>query len=463
MIEFTKEEEAICQLLKDHAASLDPPATPRLAGGFVRDKILGIACHDMDVALDNISGIAFATGLAERLKDRPSVHAIMPNPEKSKHLETAVLNLGHYSIDFVHLRSEAYAESRIPAIECGTPEQDAFRRDITVNTLFYNLITGEIEDFTGRGLKDMENRVIDTPLNPKTTLMDDPLRILRIFRFKTKLGFNINERIYSALQEKCIGKALKEKVSNERNGIEIMKMLGYQNGEVGLIEIVFNNLVDPVFKPGVPVEVDVNEAIKYVKDLNNILDALLIEDYLKLNGANIFLTVHHRSILKLYTVLQYFVNIKIGKEKKGEFVNVRIVRDSLKTSRELFCTVKKIEEGISDTLAVEFPDIVEFVLRWKEHWLVILIILFLKFKQEKYYQMVKNIFDLKYQDCYLQAPIVNGDFLQEHNTAVKDFKQILFDCLVYQVKNSETDRDKIYENVLKTIKNSLTIVNTGNM
>jgi tRNA nucleotidyltransferase/poly(A) polymerase len=55
-------------------------------------------------------------------------------------------------IDFVNLRSETYAEgSRIPEATFGTAEQDAFRRDLTINSLFYNIVTGEVEDLTGKG------------------------------------------------------------------------------------------------------------------------------------------------------------------------------------------------------------------------------------------------------------------------------------------------------------------------
>lgn len=98
---------------------------------------------------------------------------IPANPDQSKHLETATLRLHGLSIDMVHLRSETYTEhSRIPTIDVGTPTEDAERRDFTINTLFYNLNTGEVEDFTGKGLKDMKDGIIRTPLEPKVTFMD---------------------------------------------------------------------------------------------------------------------------------------------------------------------------------------------------------------------------------------------------------------------------------------------------
>ena len=71
----------------------------------------------------------------------------------SKHLETAVIKVQGQFIDLVNLRSEEYGEdTNIPQIKIGTPEQDAYRRDLTLNSLFYNINKGIIEDFTGKGL-----------------------------------------------------------------------------------------------------------------------------------------------------------------------------------------------------------------------------------------------------------------------------------------------------------------------
>lgn len=76
---------------------------------------------------------------------------------------------------------------------------DALRRDFTINSLFYNINTGNIEDYTERGLSDIENRVIRTPLEPLVTFTDDPLRVLRCFRFKSRFNFTIHEDIYNSL------------------------------------------------------------------------------------------------------------------------------------------------------------------------------------------------------------------------------------------------------------------------
>ena len=68
----------------------------------------------------------------------------------------------------------------------GTPEQDAYRRDLTINSLFYNINTATVEDFTGRGVSDLQLCIIRTPLEPQATFIDDPLRILRAVRFAAR-------------------------------------------------------------------------------------------------------------------------------------------------------------------------------------------------------------------------------------------------------------------------------------
>jgi len=158
---------------------------------------------DIDIALNNLMGKEFTDLIlsytkscdnkfvANPEKDVRSVGVIKTNPEQSKHLETATTHIFGESIDFVNLRSEKYAStessdsnSRIPTeVSIGTPIEDAFRRDLTINALFFNITQQQIEDYTGRGLKDLKRGYIRTPLEPRQTFLDDPLRILRTIRF----------------------------------------------------------------------------------------------------------------------------------------------------------------------------------------------------------------------------------------------------------------------------------------
>jgi tRNA nucleotidyltransferase (CCA-adding enzyme) len=109
-------------------------------------------------------------------------------------------------LDFVNLRNERYAEdSRIPEkMDIGTPKEDAERRDLTINSLFYNLHTELVEDFTGKGIEDIKNGVIRTPLDPMMTFKDDPLRVLRAVRFAAKLDFKITAEVKAAIMDPAV-------------------------------------------------------------------------------------------------------------------------------------------------------------------------------------------------------------------------------------------------------------------
>jgi len=114
-------------------------------------------------------------------------------------LETATIRVHGIFIDLVNLRSEKYTEdSRVPIAEIGTPEEDAYRRDLTINAMFYNINKNEVEDFTKQGVNDLKHGVIRTPLEPLQTFMDDPLRVLRTIRFATRFDFKIVDEIYEA-------------------------------------------------------------------------------------------------------------------------------------------------------------------------------------------------------------------------------------------------------------------------
>jgi tRNA nucleotidyltransferase (CCA-adding enzyme) len=242
-VQLTPEEQRLRQLLLDVGRSIDAsnpkePTTLRWAGGWVRDKLLGIESHDIDVAINSMTGEAFSHRLRSYCdtksaiekhnilpKDVGSLHVVRSNPDQSKHLETAMVKLFGLDIDMVNLRKETYAQdSRNPIMEFGTAQEDALRRDATINALFYNLHTDQIEDFTG-GLKDMDAKMIRTPLEPLQTFTDDPLRVLRLVRFASRLQFTIDPDTEKCMNDPQVLEALRLKISRERVGTELEKML----------------------------------------------------------------------------------------------------------------------------------------------------------------------------------------------------------------------------------------------
>ncbi|KAL6499873.1 hypothetical protein OROGR_027783 [Orobanche gracilis] len=201
-IKLSPIEQNIFDRLKATLRHFELQTQLRVAGGWVCDKLLGKDCYDVDIALDSMMGTEFVDKVREYLQsigeDVQGGGVIESNPDQSKHLETARMRLFDMWIDFVNLRSEEYAEnSRIPTKIC----------------LFYNINTEAVEDFTERGISDLESRMIVTPLPPKATFLDDPLRVLRAIRFAARFEFTLDEDLKKAAACDDVKDALAAKIS----------------------------------------------------------------------------------------------------------------------------------------------------------------------------------------------------------------------------------------------------------
>jgi tRNA nucleotidyltransferase/poly(A) polymerase len=203
-------------------------------------------------------------------------------------LETALLRINDHEVDLSHMRTESYSDhSRIPTTEFGSPAEDSLRRDCTINALYYNLDSRRVEDPTGKGLHDLKNRVIRTAnTDPLLTLHEDPLRLLRLVRFSSTLGFAVEKDLQKAFSDPLLLENLEKKVSRERILIEFDKMLalhseGYQHAlqllasVEGLLEIVLWPGVNWQIQPEVPVE-----AVDSEKMLSNVRLASLMLPHL---------------------------------------------------------------------------------------------------------------------------------------------------------------------------------------
>jgi tRNA nucleotidyltransferase/poly(A) polymerase len=214
-IQLDEWESKVAKLLLDVNKEFNLGLVFRFAGGWVRDKLLGRSSDDLDIALDKMTGAQFGTYLQKKIGKSGNV--IRANPDQSKHLETLTINLFGRKVEFTNLRSETYADSRIPEMRFGTPEQDAFRRDLTINAMFYNLATGQVEDFTGKGREDLAHVFLRTPLAPLKTFMDDPLRTLRLANFASRFpGAAIDTDAVHAMCDERVHEALVQKVSPDR-------------------------------------------------------------------------------------------------------------------------------------------------------------------------------------------------------------------------------------------------------
>ncbi|KAI8809573.1 hypothetical protein BJ742DRAFT_804317 [Cladochytrium replicatum] len=285
-------EEKICSLLVDvtknfaREAPDRPPIIVRISGGWVRDKLLGKESNDLDFALDTITGYEFAAAVNQYLTalgvNPGHLSKIESNPDKSKHLETATTKILGHSADFVNLRTEVYLDhSRVPEVAFGTPKEDAERRDITINALFYNIHTKEVEDFTGMGLEDLSRGYIRTPLPPLQTFIDDPLRVLRVIRFASKFGYALDPAIGEAVKDYNIKTSFDTKISRERVGVEIDKMMKGPDPVRALSLLVEFGFYPLVFEPFNPEEnmVDPTISLQTARtllslDMNGVLEDL---------------------------------------------------------------------------------------------------------------------------------------------------------------------------------------------
>ncbi|MCK5786701.1 MAG: HD domain-containing protein [Candidatus Sabulitectum sp.] len=159
-----------------------------LVGGAVRDRMLGVSPGDTDYATDASPGDVIEILSETGIKVIPTgvrfgtVTAIDPETHEKAEITT-------------FRNSEVYRRgSRFPSVEFGgTIQEDLMRRDFTINAMAVNS-SGELIDPCG-GMKDLNKEIIDTPGDPDSAFLDDPLRILRAYRFAAKLGFSIAERV----------------------------------------------------------------------------------------------------------------------------------------------------------------------------------------------------------------------------------------------------------------------------
>ncbi len=200
--------------------------TVYIVGGYVRDLLMDRKVPtDIDFVTEQ-NGIELAKAVGKELGDlKVSVF---------KTYGTAMIKYRDLDLEFVGARKESYSEdSRKPAVETGTLEDDQKRRDFTVNALAISLNAenfGELIDPFG-GREDMQQKILKTPLEPHQTYSDDPLRMMRAIRFASVLNFTIEEQSLQAIKEEAERINI---VSMERIMVEFNKIMLSEKPSVGL-------------------------------------------------------------------------------------------------------------------------------------------------------------------------------------------------------------------------------------
>jgi len=210
-----------------------------IVGGYVRDIILDRARDEMDFLIVG-DGPAFALELANEL----GINEIAIY----KNFGTAHFKYKGMFLEFVGARKESYKRnSRNPKVEAGTLDDDLNRRDFTINSLAVSLNKSNFGELIDKfeGIKDIEKKILVTPLDPLKTFEDDPLRIMRAFRFASQLNFQIEESVLKASTQ--MADRLKI-ISQERITDEFFKILSSPKPSVGL-KLLFENRIMKIIFP----------------------------------------------------------------------------------------------------------------------------------------------------------------------------------------------------------------------
>lgn len=207
------------------------------AGGCVRDALMGNPAHDHDVATDarveqvielfgpkNTLAIGAAFGVA-------CVHK--------------KINGQRYNVEVATFRSDGtYSDGRRPDwVNYSSPEEDAKRRDFTINGMFYDPIANEVKDFVG-GRQDLELRQIRAIGVPEDRIREDKLRMLRAVRFGARFGFGIDTDTWNAIEAHAPEIT---QVSGERIAAEMTKLLETSNKVSGVEKLADSGLLENIW------------------------------------------------------------------------------------------------------------------------------------------------------------------------------------------------------------------------
>lgn len=185
-------------------------------GGMVRNTLLSLPISDIDTSSAMLPGEVMALCRKNNIKFF----------EKGVKFGTVEIHIGNFSTEHTTFRSDTYSvggeHKPIDVKFSDSIEEDAFRRDFTVNAIYYDIEENKIIDPTG-GLKDIELKLIRaTSKEPDIILRDDGLRILRLVRFACELGFDVENSTYESAKRNVEGLF---DISKERIRDELKKIL----------------------------------------------------------------------------------------------------------------------------------------------------------------------------------------------------------------------------------------------
>jgi len=180
------------------------------AGGCVRDILLKQKYNDIDIATN-----------ATPEQVEKYFNKVIPIGESFGVMQ---VHANNFQFEVATFRNDSeYLDGRRPkCIAFSSMEEDALRRDFTINALFYDPISKKTFDFVN-GKKDLENKMLRFVGDPNKRLEEDQLRALRAIRFASKLGFVVEPNSKEALRHAILGKLSAERIKSELDKMLLIK------------------------------------------------------------------------------------------------------------------------------------------------------------------------------------------------------------------------------------------------
>ncbi len=214
--------------------------TAYLTGGAVRDLLLEKPAKDFDIVTDARPG---------QIKKRFANAYIIGRRFRLAHVHFSggkIIEVSTFRRSADQAIEQSSAGETVASNPYGTPGEDAFRRDITINALYYDVFTDTVIDYVG-GLEDLAQRIVRVIGDPAERFREDPVRIWRVLRHAARLGFTVDEATEKAipfhvqLLSLCSGARLYEEFNKDlayetRPVIEVLRkygILGRILGEAG--------------------------------------------------------------------------------------------------------------------------------------------------------------------------------------------------------------------------------------
>ena len=412
-----------------------------LAGGCVRDMLLNITPHDYDIATSATPEQVHCL-FPETIMDW-SKHGVVFLPWEGNNIEIATFR-----------KDGVYDDNRHPSsITFCDAEQDAKRRDFTINALFYNPFTNEIIDYVG-GQEDLKNGIIRAVGKPKKRFKEDPLRMLRAYRFAAKLNFKIdNNTEWPGISDNV---NLILKVSPERYFQELTKILLLDKPGDSLSRLKILGLLEYIL-PEIRCLDSIHQSFKYhfedtvFTHIRKMLDRNIIKNEVFIWA----ILLHDIGKINTYEIIDHEIHFN-GHEHEGKIIAEKILK-RLKTSNEFIEAVCYLVENHMKFLCVQDmkKSTLKKFLRHKDFNLLLelhkLDCICSNGDLSNYYYCLSKLETLKFEPEKLHPiPLINGNDLKDLGFIPGPiFKEILNEIENKQLDEEIITKEEAIEHIMK--------------